>query len=196
MIRRSVSALTSAGSSTIEPRAMLMSVPFVPSAARTPASTRFFVASPPGQATTRKSDAAASDLTFDKWRTRRSVSAAGVQVAPGCSFPSTEKPTAAALGRDFGDQIVLKPNRQGSSVGLQIVSSSAETTYGFGYANPFKFVTVANDAQQHLPLTAVNETGSDIRGRLLAVDQPRVAAPWPPAPSNTPGRTLADLPRT
>ena len=44
---------------------------------------------------------------------------------------------------------------------------------------------------------APDPTAADrVIGRLLAVDQPRVAAPWPPAPSNTPGRTLADLPRT
>lgn len=67
--------------------------------------------------------AAGSDLCFDKWRTRQSVSAVGVQVAPGRSFPATDKPTAAALVAELGEQIVLKPNRQGSSVGLQIVTS-------------------------------------------------------------------------
>jgi D-alanine-D-alanine ligase len=68
-------------------------------------------------------DARSSDLTFDKWRTRLSVSAMGVQVAPGRCFPADRKPTAAALVAEFGDQVVLKPNRQGSSVGLQSVSS-------------------------------------------------------------------------
>lgn len=68
-------------------------------------------------------DARSSELCFDKWRTRQSVSAMGVQVAPGRRFLATQKPTAAALTAEFGEQIVLKPNRQGSSVGLQIVSS-------------------------------------------------------------------------
>ena len=54
------SAATSAGSSMIEPRAILTIVPFLPSAASTSALTMFFVAAPPGQATTRKSDSAAS----------------------------------------------------------------------------------------------------------------------------------------
>ena len=54
------SAATSAGSSTIDPRAMLTSVPFFPSAASTSASTMFLVAAPPGHATIRKSAAAAS----------------------------------------------------------------------------------------------------------------------------------------
>ena len=68
-------------------------------------------------------DAAGSDLTFDKWRTRQSVSALGVQVAPGRCFLASAKPTAATLAAELGEQVVLKPNRQGSSVGLQIVSS-------------------------------------------------------------------------
>src|SRR5438128_1647096 len=33
-------------------------------------------------------DAKGSDLCFDKWRTRQSVSAMGVQVAPGRHFPA------------------------------------------------------------------------------------------------------------
>ncbi|RXK56828.1 D-alanine--D-alanine ligase [Oleiharenicola lentus] len=68
-------------------------------------------------------DARSSDLCFDKWRTRLSVSAMGVKVAPGRNFTAATKPTAAALAAELGEQVVLKPNRQGSSVGLQIVSS-------------------------------------------------------------------------
>jgi D-alanine-D-alanine ligase len=70
-------------------------------------------------------DAAGSDLCFDKWRTRQSVTAMGVTVAPGRCFRADQKPTAASLVADLGPQIVLKPNRQGSSVGLQIVTSPA-----------------------------------------------------------------------
>ena len=68
-------------------------------------------------------DARSSDLCFDKWRTRLSVSAMGVPVAPGRSFTAADKPTAVVLAAELGEQVVLKPNRQGSSVGLQIVSS-------------------------------------------------------------------------
>jgi len=46
-----------------------------------------------------------------------------VQVAPGRSFKAESKPTAAALTAELGEQVVLKPNREGSSVGLQIVTS-------------------------------------------------------------------------
>ncbi len=77
-------------------------------------------------------DAKASDLTFDKWRTRQTVSAQGVQVAPGRVFQAAAKPTAAALTAEFGEQVVLKPNRQGSSVGLQIVTSKAGMEIALG----------------------------------------------------------------
>jgi len=70
-------------------------------------------------------DAPGSDLCFDKWRTRQSVTAMGVTVAPGRFFRADRKPAAAGLVSDLGPQIVLKPNRQGSSVGLQIVTSPA-----------------------------------------------------------------------
>lgn len=70
-------------------------------------------------------DARGSDMCFDKWRTRQAVSAMGVQVAPGRHFLAADKPTASTLVTEFGGQIVLKPNRQGSSVGLQMVSSQA-----------------------------------------------------------------------
>lgn len=68
-------------------------------------------------------DAASSDLCFDKWRARQSVSAMGVRVAPGRCFNAAAKPTAAQLAKELGPQVVLKPNRQGSSVGLQIVTT-------------------------------------------------------------------------
>ena len=68
-------------------------------------------------------DARGSELAFDKWRTRQAVSAMGVVVAPGRQFLAADKPTAAALSADLGEQVVLKPSRQGSSVGLQVVTS-------------------------------------------------------------------------
>lgn len=77
-------------------------------------------------------DARGSDLTFDKWRTRQAVSAVGVQVAPGRIFTAPAKPTAAALVTEFGEQVVLKPNRQGSSVGLQIVSTKVGLEIALG----------------------------------------------------------------
>jgi len=77
-------------------------------------------------------DAKGSELCFDKWRTRLTVSAMGVQVAPGRYFDATTKPAAAALAVELGEQVVLKPNRQGSSVGLQIVNSKAGLQIALG----------------------------------------------------------------
>lgn len=77
-------------------------------------------------------DTGGSALCFDKWRTRQTVSALGVQVAPGRHFDAASKPTAAALTAELGEQIVLKPNRQGSSVGLQIVSSKVGLEIALG----------------------------------------------------------------
>jgi D-alanine-D-alanine ligase len=42
------------------------------------------------------------------------------------------KPTAAALVAELGEQVVLKPNRQGSSVGLQIVSTKVGLEIALG----------------------------------------------------------------
>jgi D-alanine-D-alanine ligase len=70
-------------------------------------------------------DARGSELCFDKWRTRQAVTAAGVRVAPGRNFDASRKPAAAALAEELGEQIVLKPNREGSSVGLQMISTRA-----------------------------------------------------------------------
>ena len=77
-------------------------------------------------------DAKGSDLCFDKWRTRQTVSAMGLQVAPGRHFQATDKPTAAQLTAELGEQVVLKPNRQGSSVGLQIVTTKVGLEIALG----------------------------------------------------------------
>ena len=77
-------------------------------------------------------DAKGSDLCFDKWRTRQTVSAADVPVAPGRLFNAAEKPSVAAVIQEYGEQVVLKPNRQGSSVGLAIVSKRTELETALG----------------------------------------------------------------
>lgn len=85
-------------------------------------------------------DAKGSDLCFDKWRTRLTVSAADVQVAPGRLFNATEKPTVAEVVQEYGAQVVLKPNRQGSSVGLQIVANRAELEKALAGLQPGEWI--------------------------------------------------------
>ncbi|MBP8257360.1 MAG: D-alanine--D-alanine ligase [Opitutaceae bacterium] len=63
-------------------------------------------------------DAAASELTFDKERTKTVVSEAGVRVPPGVAFNAGAKPTAGTLISRLGPRVVFKPRASGSSIGL------------------------------------------------------------------------------
>lgn len=67
------------------------------------------------------SDAASSALTMDKGLTKEAVSAQGVEVAEGIVFDAETKPRAAEVARRLGVRVVVKPNNQGSSVGLSVV---------------------------------------------------------------------------
>lgn len=71
-------------------------------------------------------DAAASALTMDKTLTKRTAAAAGIPVIPGVTFVAPAKPAAPELVAKFGEQVVLKPNAEGSSVGLHIIDSAEE----------------------------------------------------------------------
>ena len=71
-------------------------------------------------------DAAASALTMDKTLTKRTAAAAGIPVIPGVTFGATAQPAPAGLVAQFGEQVVLKPNAEGSSVGLQIIDTAAQ----------------------------------------------------------------------
>ncbi len=92
-------------------------------------------------------DAASSALTMDKTRTKQAAATRGVQVGPGVVFniavtstataespPST--PTADALIAQLGDQVVLKPNDQGSSVGLTVNLTRAELVASLAQLTP------------------------------------------------------------
>jgi D-alanine-D-alanine ligase len=107
-------------------------------------------------------DAKSSDLCFDKWRTRQTVSAVGVQVAPGRHFNAAGKPAAAALAAELGEQVVLKPNRQGSSVGLQIVTSKAGLEIALGGIRQGDWV-----AEKRIPGREL--TVGLLRGRAMGV---------------------------
>jgi D-alanine-D-alanine ligase len=69
-------------------------------------------------------DAAASALTMDKAATKRAAASVGVRVAADATFSIPgETPSAAALIAALGtENVVLKPNDQGSSVGLALPS--------------------------------------------------------------------------
>jgi D-alanine-D-alanine ligase len=66
-------------------------------------------------------DAASSALTMDKTKTKNAAAAKGVNVAQAVVFSVGEKPTADAVIAKLGEEVVVKPNNEGSSVGLAIV---------------------------------------------------------------------------
>ncbi len=65
-------------------------------------------------------DAASSAFTMDKARTKAASVARGVGVAKGIDFSAARKPSADEVIALLGEQVVVKPNDQGSSVGLSI----------------------------------------------------------------------------
>ena len=69
-------------------------------------------------------DAAASALTMDKTLTKQAVSARGVRVAKGITFNGEAKPTVERVIAELGENLVVKPNAEGSSVGLSLLSSA------------------------------------------------------------------------
>lgn len=71
---------------------------------------------------------ASSALTIDKARTKQTAAAAGLKAIPGRLFSAGKKPSPAEIEAQFGRDVVVKPNDEGSSVGLCIVSSTAELT--------------------------------------------------------------------
>lgn len=68
------------------------------------------------------SDAASSALTMDKTLTKEAVSARGLRVADGIAFDAGDRPKADDVARRLGVRVVVKPNNQGSSVGLNVVA--------------------------------------------------------------------------
>jgi D-alanine-D-alanine ligase len=70
--------------------------------------------------------AAASELTMDKTRTKQAAAVRGVSGAPGLSFSAARVPSADDVVARLGEQLVVKPNAEGSSVGLSLVNTRSE----------------------------------------------------------------------
>ena len=77
-------------------------------------------------------DAASSALTMDKTRTKTTAAAQGLVVIPGMLFPAERKPAADEVVAQFGEHVVVKPNDEGSSVGLKIVGTREELGAALG----------------------------------------------------------------
>ena len=70
-------------------------------------------------------DAAGSALTMDKAATKAAAAARGITVAKGLTFTAAKKPSADEVIAALGEQVVVKPNDQGSSVGLTVATDRA-----------------------------------------------------------------------
>ncbi len=77
-------------------------------------------------------DAASSALTLDKAATKERAAAQGVRVAEAVTFAADRVPTAADIAAQIGEAVVLKPNDEGSSVGLTVAGSRAELAEALG----------------------------------------------------------------
>jgi len=77
-------------------------------------------------------DSASSALTMDKTRTKETVGSRGVRTAPGVGFSGGRKPSAADLAAKLGPRVVVKPNDQGSSVGLSLADGLAALEAALG----------------------------------------------------------------
>ncbi len=67
-----------------------------------------------------------SALTMDKALTKRTASAQGIPVVEGIEFDAASRPSAGDVVRRLGARVVLKPNSEGSSVGLTVAEGEAE----------------------------------------------------------------------
>ncbi|KXU34546.1 D-alanine--D-alanine ligase [Cephaloticoccus capnophilus] len=70
--------------------------------------------------------AAASALTMDKQRTKAAAAAVGVAGPRGLCFSQKDSPNPQAVIAQLGERLVLKPNSEGSSVGLRLIEGAAE----------------------------------------------------------------------
>lgn len=71
-------------------------------------------------------DAASSALTMDKTQTKAAAAKVGVAGAKQHLFKATEKPAPTEIVASLGSNLVLKPNAEGSSVGLTLIANEAE----------------------------------------------------------------------
>ncbi len=67
-------------------------------------------------------DAASSALTMNKVATKAAAAARGVNVARQLAFAADQKPSVEEVVSALGEQVVVKPSDEGSSVGLTVVT--------------------------------------------------------------------------
>ncbi len=76
-------------------------------------------------------DVTSSALTMDKTKTKETVAGHGLRVPKSVLFPGNAKPPVETLVAQLGAQLVIKPNAEGSSVGLSVASSRDQLASAF-----------------------------------------------------------------
>lgn len=71
------------------------------------------------------SDSVSSRLCMDKTATKERAVAAGVQVAFGLAFSADSPLDSAGIVAGLGEDLIVKPNSEGSSIGLHFVKGEA-----------------------------------------------------------------------
>jgi D-alanine-D-alanine ligase len=107
-------------------------------------------------------DAASSALTMDKTRTKEVVAAAGTPGTPGLLFSSDKKPNVDDVIAKFGEKLVVKPNDEGSSVGLNMVGSQAELVAAFATIKQGNWLVEKRIFGHELAIGVVNGTAMGV----------------------------------
>ena len=76
-------------------------------------------------------DAASSALTMDKTRTKETVAARGLRVPKAMLFAGYAQPAIETVVAQLGTDLVIKPNAEGSSVGLSVAANRTELAAAF-----------------------------------------------------------------
>ncbi len=71
-------------------------------------------------------DVASSALTMDKTKTKAAAAAEGVRVTKSITFPFTRVPSVDEVVSALGEKVVVKPNNEGSSVGLHMIDDRSQ----------------------------------------------------------------------
>jgi len=81
-------------------------------------------------------DATGSAVCFNKAQTKARAAAAGVRVCDGLFFEAAQAPSADEIVAKLGEKLVMKPNANGSSVGLRIIDRRAELEEALATLSP------------------------------------------------------------
>jgi len=101
-------------------------------------------------------DAVSSALTMNKSATKARVSAQGVVCAPAQVFAHDAPPPAEALVAALGSELVVKPNAEGSSVGLRLVENVDQLNAALAQLTPGEWLAERRIRGRELSVGVLN----------------------------------------